>query len=322
LAALLIFADAALDVAVLEVGLGGRLDAVNIIDADIAIVSNIDLDHQEWLGNSRDLIAIEKAGIFRHGKAVVCAQVSPPQTLLDAAAALKCPVYLPGQDYRWQLDSHQLRWSWHGYHPKATLAGALVLENLPVPQLALANVASALQAAVLSGLVSELLSDNNKVAEVLAQLNLPGRQQWITVPATSARVMLDVAHNPHAATALALRLKNELAATINTSGKVRMVLAMMADKDHEGFYRALENQVDFWYITHFDLARCLPANDLAEKWQKLAHRSSENLSMQIYDNVVQGFDSACQQASEHDIIVVCGSFITVSDVMSALARRV
>jgi dihydrofolate synthase/folylpolyglutamate synthase len=322
LAALLIFADAALDVAVLEVGLGGRLDAVNTIDADIAIVSNIDLDHQEWLGNTRDLIAIEKAGIFRHGKAVVCAQVSPPQTLLDAAAALECPVYLPGRDYRWQLDSHQLQWSWHGHHPKPSIAPALVLKNLPVPQLALENVASALQAAVLSGLVSELLSDNNRVAKALTQLNLSGRQQWITVPATPARVMLDVAHNPHAATALALRLKNEQAAAINSSGKVRMVLAMMADKDHDGFYRALENQVDFWYIAHFDLARCLPANDLAGKWQRLAHRSGKNLSMQTYENVVQGFDSACQQASEHDIIIVCGSFITVSDVMSALACRV
>jgi dihydrofolate synthase / folylpolyglutamate synthase len=319
LAALLIFADAALDVAVLEVGMGGRLDAVNIVDADIAIVTNIDLDHQEWLGNTRDLIAIEKAGIFRHGKAVVCAEVSPPQTLLDAAGALDCPVYLPGRDYRWRLDDAAQQWSWQGSCEQGIPEASLVaLDGLPIPQLALSNVASALQAALLSG----LLSDTTKIGKSLAQLGLPGRQRWIEVPGIHAKVMVDVAHNPHAAAALAERLKKELAASINRDARVHMVLAMMADKDHEGFYRALENRVDFWYIAHFESTRCLPAKMLADKWQLLAQQSGNTLTMQVFDSVMQGFDSACKQASENDIIVVCGSFITVSDVMSALESRV
>lgn len=320
LAALVIFAEAALDVAVLEVGMGGRLDAVNIVDADIVIVTNIDLDHQEWLGNTRELIAIEKAGVFRRGIPVVCAEEAPPHTLLDAAAVLGCPVHLPGRHYHWSLADNNQRWSWQGRdHTGATLQ----LTHLPVPQLALSNVASALQAAVLSG----LLADLNKVAAALTQLDLPGRQQWLTVSGTRARVMVDVAHNPHAAAALAARLKNERCAPIkeqagNTNAKVHMVLAMMADKDHAGFYRALENQVDFWYIAHFNLARCLPANILANKWQALAQQSGSDLLMQVFDSVVQGFDKACQQASEQDIIVVCGSFITVSDVMCALDSKV
>ncbi|MDO9521536.1 MAG: bifunctional tetrahydrofolate synthase/dihydrofolate synthase [Pseudohongiella sp.] len=318
LAALLIFADTALDVAVLEVGMGGRLDAVNIVDADIAVVTNIDLDHQEWLGNTRDVIAIEKAGIFRRGKVVVCAEELPPQTLLDAAFALDCPVYLPGRDYRWCLDDTARLWSWQGWSQQGLQGTEVALHDLPIPQLAPGNVASALQAAFLSG----LLTDTAMIAKALAQLNLAGRQQWIDVPGTRAKVMVDVAHNPHAATALAERLKNERAASINSSAKVHMVVAMMADKDHEGFYRALENQVDFWYIAHFELARCLPAEMLADKWQLLAQQSGKSLTMQVFNNVVQGFDCACQQASEHDTIVVCGSFITVSNVISALESRV
>lgn len=320
LAALIIFAGAALDVAVLEVGMGGRLDAVNIIDADIAIVTNIDLDHQEWLGDTRELIAIEKAGVFRRGKAVVCAERFPPQTLLDAAAALDCPVYLPARDYQWALADDHKHWSWQGRdHSGATLS----LGHLPATQLAQSNVASALQAALLSGLIS----DTGKIADALATVTLPGRQQWITVPGTRARVMVDVAHNPHAAGALALRLQNERDTPINNQRinadtKVHLVLAMMADKDHSGFYRALENQTDFWYIAHFDSARCLPARELAGKWQILAQQTGKNLSMQVFDTVVQGFDKACEQASEHDIVVVCGSFITVCDVMSMLESRV
>lgn len=317
LAGLLVFAEAALDVAVLEVGMGGRLDAVNIVDADIAVVSNVDLDHQDWLGDTRDLIAIEKAGIFRPGRPVVCAEREPPQALLDAAAILACPVYLPGRDYHWQAEpadnEGEERWHWQGWSAGADAAlNMLTLEGLPMPALALSNVASALQAALLSGLVR----DTSKIAPALTGLALPGRQQWL--PSTArARVMVDVAHNPHAARALAARLQREQAASM-PRGRIHMVLAMMADKDHAGFYQALENQVDFWYIAHFDSGRCLPAQTLANIWQSLAQQSGARLQMQVCDSVLQGFDAACQQASERDIIVVCGSFLSVSDVMSAL----
>ena len=314
LAALLIFADASPDVVVLEVGMGGRLDAVNIIDADIAVVTNIDLDHQAWLGPTRELIAIEKAGIFRAGKPVVCAERSPPATLLAAADALGCRVYLAGRDFDFTEEDHQ-QWSWRGLQQSGT---TLELRHLPVPALALSNVAGALQAAVLTG----MCTDTGKLAMALTSLGLRGRQQWIDVGGCRARVMLDVAHNPHAAAALAERLKKELATPAHSGGQVYMVLAMMADKDHEGFYRALENQVDIWYIAHFKLERCLQANSLADKWRELSARAGRGLQIHVFDSVVQGFDRACEQASERDIIVVCGSFITVADVMTALETRV
>lgn len=329
LAALLIFQQSALDVAVLEVGMGGRLDAVNIIDADIVVVSGIDLDHQEWLGNTREAIAREKAGVFRAGKPVVCGESQPPQSLLDAAAALNCPVYLPGGLYRWAADeSTQSGSTWH-WEGSCLADGALVpltLQNLPKPRLALTNVASALQAAALSGLLSKAVSDpqqwQSKLNETLQLLQLAGRQQWMTIPGSQHKVMVDVAHNPQAARALAERLQQERAACVaegrETPCRIRMVLAMMADKDHDGFYLALEKLVDFWYIADFDLARCLPSASLAAKWQQLASNTGTDIDIQVFNSVVQAFDCAHEQSSEHDIIVVCGSFITVSEVMAAL----
>jgi dihydrofolate synthase / folylpolyglutamate synthase len=329
LAALVIFQQSALDVAVLEVGMGGRLDAVNIIDADIVVVSGIDLDHQEWLGDTREAIAREKAGVFRAGKPVVCGESQPPQSLLDAAAALNCPVYLPGGLYRWATDESTQSastWHWEGH---CLADGALVplsLANLVKPRLALSNVASALQAAALSGLLSKAVSDpqhwHSKLNETLQLLQLAGRQQWMTIPGSHHKVMVDVAHNPQSARALAERLQQERAVRIvegcKPTCKIRMVLAMMADKDHDGFYLALEKLVDFWYIADFDLARCLPSASLAAKWQQLAANTGTDIDIQVFNSVVQAFDCAHEQSSEHDIIVVCGSFITVSEVMATL----
>jgi len=329
LAALLIFQQSALDVAVLEVGMGGRLDAVNIIDADIVVVSGIDLDHQEWLGDTREAIAREKAGVFRAGKPVVCGESQPPQSLLDAAAALNCPVYLPGGLYRWAADeSTQSGSSWH-WQGCCLADGALVplsLANLVKPRLALSNVASALQAAALSGLLTKAVSDpqhwQSKLNETLQLLQLAGRQQWMTMPGSHHKVMVDVAHNPQSARALAERLQQERAVRVAEgcipACKIRMVLAMMADKDHDGFYLALEKLVDFWYIADFDLARCLPSASLAAKWQQLAANTGTDIDIQVFNSVVQAFDCAHEQSSEHDIIVVCGSFITVSEVMATL----
>lgn len=330
LAALLIFQDASLDVAVLEVGLGGRLDAVNIIDADIAVVSSIDLDHQEWLGNTREAIAREKAGIFRAGKPVVCAEPKPPQSLLDAAAALHCPVFLPGNQYTWSTtgaDETAASWTWQGGCAANNTVQPLHLELLVVPRLALNNVASALQAAALSGLLGRALVDtagfHASINRSLSSLQLAGRQQWLAIPGSQQQVMVDVAHNSQAARALAERLQRERAfrqaGPLAQTSQIRLVLAMMADKDHQGFYCALEKQVDFWYIAHFDLARCLPATALAAKWQDLAKASAAQINVQVFDSVVQAFDCAHKQASEQDIIVVCGSFITVSEVMAALS---
>ncbi|MEX2335393.1 MAG: Mur ligase family protein, partial [Pseudohongiella sp.] len=153
LAALMIFQEADLDVMVLEVGLGGRLDAVNIVDADIAVVTSIGLDHQEWLGDTREAIAVEKAGIFRHRKPVVCTESDPPITLLQAASALSCPVYRAGRDFIASTSLVDERWHWRGRMGAANNTGrqmqALTVANLPVAALAPSNIAGALQAVCL-----------------------------------------------------------------------------------------------------------------------------------------------------------------------------
>jgi dihydrofolate synthase / folylpolyglutamate synthase len=330
LAALLIFQQSALDVAVLEVGMGGRLDAVNIIDADIVVVSGIDLDHQEWLGDTREAIAREKAGVFRAGIPVVCGESQPPQSLLDAAAVLNCPVYLPGGLYRWAADeSTQSGSAWH-WEGRCLADGALVplsLAHLIKPRLALCNVASALQAAALSGLLAKAVSDpqgwQRRLNETLRLLQLAGRQQWMAIPGSQHKVMVDVAHNPQSARALAERLQQERADRLAQGHiracNIRMVVAMMADKDHQGFYLALQKQVDFWYSASFDLARCLPSASLAAKWQQVAANTGTDIDIQVFNSVVQAFDYAHEQSCEHDILVVCGSFITVSEVMAALS---
>lgn len=330
LAAFLIFRDAGLDVVVLEVGMGGRLDAVNLIDADVAVVATIDLDHQQWLGDTREAIAVEKAGIMRPGKPVVSAETHPPSTLFEAAYALSCPLHLPGRDY--SFEEHGDRsWRWQGKLADSASGGSvLVLENLPMPRLSLNNVASALQALCLSGLVNDVTLLQQRLPDVLSGLCLQGRQQWISTPITAASVLLDVAHNPHAAGALAKAIQKwrerqaiaEEKSSGNVKGRVSMVLAMMADKDHQGFYRALENDVDIWYIAHVELARCMPAQSLSETLQAL-HASSKAADagasgFQAFNTVAEAFSSACAEACAQDMIVVAGSFVTVAEVMSVL----
>lgn len=327
LAAFLIFQQAELDVVILEVGLGGRLDAVNLVDADVAVVASIDLDHQEWLGDTREAIALEKAGIFRAGKPAVCAEAEPPSTLFEAAYALSCPLYLPGRDYMYE-ELSDVSWRWQGKVSDASGAGTqLVLDDLPVPSLSLANVASALQALCLSGLVRDTNVLRQCLPEVLSALRLQGRQQWISTELaaafTPAAILLDVAHNPHAAGALAATLNRWRQRQPQESGKVRVVLAMMADKDHEGFYRALEKEVDFWYIAHFELPRCMSSTVLTEKLAALSGSSAAGSPgtpvFQTFATVPQAFSRACEDASGKDVIVVVGSFVTVSEVMAVLA---
>lgn len=330
LAAFIIFRDAGLDVVVLEVGMGGRLDAVNLIDADVAVVATIDLDHQQWLGDTREAIAVEKAGIMRPGQPVVSAETHPPSTVFEAAHALSCPLHLPGRDYSFEEHSDGL-WRWQGKLVDSTSSGSmLVLENLPMPRLSLNNVASALQAFCLSGLVNDVELLQQRLPNVLSGLWLQGRQQWVGTPITAASVLLDVAHNPHAAGALAMAIQKwrerqrvaDEKSSDTVRGRVSMVLAMMADKDHQGFYRALENDVDFWYIAHVELARCMPAQSLSETLQAL-HGSSNaaesgDSGFQTFNTVTEAFTSACAAACAQDMIVVAGSFVTVAEVIEVL----
>lgn len=325
LAALLIFQDADLDVWVLEVGLGGRLDAVNIVDADIAVVTSIGLDHQEWLGDTREAIALEKAGIFRPGKPVVCTESDPPLALLDVAASLSCPVYRLGRDFIATPSLVDGSWHWRGRLGDSADPGRvlhLTAADLPPATLAPNNIAGALQAVCLTGLIPSGQWLQTQLPAILSTLVLPGRQQWFLPPLFPVPVVMDVAHNPQAGQSLAAAIQRQRQQVLLQSGcigSVRVVLAMMADKDHAGFYQALEKQTDFWYIAHFDLPRCLAAETLAEKFLQFGEGKRSMAALSTFASVREAFDAACSDAVDGDIIVVTGSFITVSDVMSGMS---
>ena len=327
LAALQILTQTPLDVAILEVGLGGRLDAVNLVDADIAVITSIGLDHQDWLGDTREAIAIEKAGIFRPGIPVVCTESDPPASLLQKIAELNCQLFLRDRDFAYNAQEAEQevgqeaeqgtktvgggrRWQWRGKDSRGT---PVTLKDLPPSTLALANVAGALQ---VTALVADKTCDGDwperlaqAAPQVLSQLTLAGRQQWARTP-LGQQLVLDVSHNTDAARALATTLNQWRAE--HPEARVHLVLAMMQDKDHAGYYHALENAIDFWYIAHFDLPRCMPA---AKLHAALLAEGAPSARLASSPDVSEALSEACQRAGEGDLIVVSGSFITVSEIM-------
>lgn len=289
ISALNLFRDANLDVVILEVGLGGRLDATNIVDADVAVITSIALDHTDWLGPDRESIGREKAGVFRAGKPAVVGEADMPHTIADVAAEKGAQLLQINRDWQWQKQENS--WSLQDEHGE--------LRDLPLPQVPLPNTATALTALRASGLnVSEAV-----IREHLPLAILPGRFQTVS---EAPRVILDVAHNPHAAHYLASRL-----AELPKSGKVHAVVGMLHDKDIAGTLAALAPQVDCWFCAPLDGPRGATADEL------IAHLESGH----AYDNVDAAWQAARQQAAPEDVILVCGSFHTVAQVMESMSAE-
>lgn len=295
LAALSLFQDAAPEVALLEVGLGGRLDAVNIVDADVALVSSIGIDHVDWLGSDRAHIALEKAGIFRPGRAAVCADPDAPSALIEHAARLGAPLCLAGRDYRhWTEPPH---WSWEGLGrrraalPPPGLAGEIQLQNA---------------AAVLA--VVELLGlgvGEHELRAGLQAARLPGRLQVLS---GEVIYVLDVAHNPDAARALARGLQ-----AVACGGRTLAVLGMRADKDAAGVARALGERVDAWYAAGLPAPQGRSGAQLAEVLREARVRAP----VRACATVAEACKAAALDAAQGDRIVVCGSFHTVAAALEA-----
>jgi dihydrofolate synthase/folylpolyglutamate synthase len=294
LAAFDLFARAELDVAVLEVGLGGRLDAANLVDADVALVTAIDIDHAAWLGNDREVIAREKAGIFRPGHPAVCSDPHPPQSLMDYAEELGTPLSLPERDFRFEQNGDS--WSWSGVQMQRPA--------LPLPALRgsfqLSNAAGVLR-------VLELLADRLPVATQhlrhgLLTATLPGRFQVLQgeVP-----VIVDVAHNPQSAAALAANLH-----VMPCSGRTLAVVAMLADKDQASVVRELVPVVAAWYVAGLDVYRGSDAATLADV---IASTSSQPVHR--CSTVAEALQAARKEACSGDRIVVFGSFYTVAEAL-------
>ena len=303
LAILHLLSQAKLDVAILEVGLGGRLDAVNVIDADVAIVTSVDIDHTDYLGDTREAIGFEKAGIFRPGKAAICSDPVPPQSLIDHAAAIGADLWLMGRDFNYSGDKQQ--WNYGGREQRRN--------SLAYPSLRGANQilnATAVLAA-LEVLKLTLPVGAQEVRTGLVTVELPGRFQ--VLPGRPS-VILDVAHNPHAASALNQNLGN-----MGFHPYTYAVFGSMLDKDIDGVLAAMSEHVDHWCLTGLPSPRAATASELAAKVQIMLEDkpdSSEH-TVSIFDDPAQAFANAMSRAGENDRIVVFGSFLTVAGVMKA-----
>ncbi len=300
LAAWEVFAAANIDVAILEVGLGGRLDAVNVYEPDAAIVTGVALDHTDWLGPDRESIGREKAGIFRAGKPAICADPQPPQSLLDHATAIGADLQLIGRDFGYFGDKAQ--WTWWGRNNLRR--GGLANPGIRGTQ-QLANASAAL--AALDALKTKLPVDMQSVRRGLIELELAGRFQL--VPGKPA-IVLDVAHNPQAVSVLASNL-GDMGFYANTHA----VVGMLADKDITGALTALKGKVAHWYVASLDVPRGAPADALA------AIADGLDGTVAAFDDVASAFAAARKAAGEDDRILAFGSFYTVAAVMRALKER-
>jgi dihydrofolate synthase/folylpolyglutamate synthase len=290
-------AQAHLDVAILEVGLGGRLDAVNIIDADCAVITSIDLDHMAILGKDRERIGFEKAGIMRGGRPVIVSDPVPPQSVIDHAAAVGAELWLFGRDFNFSGDKQQ--WAWAGRDRRYSgmaypaLRGANQLINA-------AGVLAALEA-----LRQRIPITAQAVRNGLAMVELPGRFQ--IVPGQPVLV-LDVAHNPHSVAALAANLD-----AMGFYPTTHAVFGAMADKDLLPMLQKVNPMVDKWYFTDLPLPRAAKAADLQHAWQ--AQNTRTDVASSAHADPMQALQAAIEAADPADRIVVFGSFYTVGGVL-------
>lgn len=300
LAAFDLFARADLDIALLEVGLGGRLDATNIVDPDIAVITSIALDHQDWLGNTRESIGYEKAGIMRAGIPAVCGDLDPPLPLIHHAESLAVELDCREQQFGGELTQDAsgavVGWHWWGHRNKEKIR----FENLPVPAIPLANAATAIQALMHLGLPI----DAHHLETGLRQAKLAGRFQRLQSPVP---MILDVAHNPEAAEYLASQLEKE-----NVPGKIYGVIGMLSDKDSEAVIQQLAPLIGHWAACDLDAGRALSAQDMADKIRQF------DGDVDIYPDVGSALKSLSKSMTEEDLLVVLGSFYTVSAALEFL----
>ncbi len=298
LAALWLFQREGLDLAVLEVGLGGRLDAVNIVDADVAVITTVDIDHRDWLGDDREAIGMEKAGIIRGWKPVVLGEIDPPSSVLRRAYLVGANAIRFGSDY-FAEPIDETSWRWRDV--STTL-------ELPQPQLwaPVQRVNAAAAIAALSA--SELEIPQAAWAEGIASATVAGRLQ--AFERDGVEILVDVGHNPQAARELAAAL-----ATRPASGRTLAVYAALADKDVHGVVQALQPRVDQWLLAGLDGegSRGQSAQALQARLQDTAAAAAP-----MHDSVGQALQQALEQARAGDRVLVFGSFHTVAAALHVL----
>lgn len=336
LAALLLFRAAGLDAVILEVGLGGRLDAVNIVDTDCAILTSIDLDHTEWLGNTREEIGLEKAHIFRPGKPAICADPVPPETVISHAREIGADLWLFGTDFNYSGDRQQWAYGGRGQRRNALAYPALRGANQ------LINASAAL--AALEALRPKLVVTQQEVRQGLMHVSLPARMQILPgLPAT----ILDVAHNPHAAAALGQNLDS-----MGHYPHTYAVVGMLHDKNISETLARLTRRVDRWLCASIGGPRGTTGAELAEIVRGLAGDTAapdpfmaqtaevsrkdrkpgvraaprpavarRDVQVTAFDSPEQAFAEARRLATDNDRILVFGSFATVGPILQVLRQE-
>ncbi len=315
LAAMWHFVQTGVEIAILEVGLGGRLDAVNAFEPSCAVVTSVDLDHQDFLGDTRESIGYEKAGVYRPAIAAICGDANPPASLVAQAHEIQADFMTMHRDFDYLM--HADGWQYK--------ANEQIRYTLPLPALAgqyqLNNAACAI--AAVESLQARLPVAQAAIKNAMQLVRLAGRFQTVA-GLYSPRVILDVAHNPHAARALAANLGEiKMQSSSAVTAKTFAVFAMLADKDIKGVIDALKHEVDAWYVADIYHARGARAIDLA----KLINSAIADVSVKVFTSADDAYQQACidiqacVQGNENDKIVVFGSFFTVSTVMQFLSNQ-
>lgn len=299
LAAMLLFIRAKVDIAILEVGLGGRLDAVNVFDADCAILTSIGMDHMDYLGNTREEIGFEKAGIFRKGKTAICAETNVPETINQQAEKIGVNFLQINEDFGYVAEQKQWHfWGMEGNRhclPYPALRGSVQLNN-----------ASACLAA-LDAFAQYLPVSMNDVRHGLLDVSLPGRFQILS---NKPMIILDVAHNTDAAHVLADNLD-----AMQPYQHTYAVFAMLKDKDIAGVVKALKHCVDIWLISTIHAPRGADANELLKILNEVGINGA-NKALHVFSDPVAAYRYACEHATNNDRICVLGSFYTVSAILN------
>ncbi len=301
LAAFWLFERAELDAVILEVGLGGRLDAVNLIDADLALITSIGLDHADWLGDTRESVAFEKAGILRANKPALCGDLDPPLPLLERVAELDCPFFARALDYSFQVEV--CAWRWNGLNSRGEV---LQLNNLPLLDLPLENAALAVQAYALL----DLPWHAEQIASALVSTRMVGRldRRVVRWQGKVLTLLLDVGHNPQAAEYLAQTL-----AAKPLKGKRLAVFGLLGDKDLRGVISPLLSEVQGWGVVDLPTTRSRSADEI--KTVLL----SFGANVEAYSDVAAALQAQCVKATAEDEILLFGSFYCVAQALEWLA---
>lgn len=303
LAALDYFSRANLDVLLLEVGLGGRLDAVNIIDANVAVITSISIDHQSWLGINCEQIGFEKAGVFRAKRAAVFGGLNMPCSVRKHADELQVDLYSQGKNFNYTVADKaingELFWQWQGGINNNTC-----FKQLPLPALGLENAATAIQTILLLGLKVNI----EAIKSGLQTAKLPGRYQKLN---TKVPTILDVAHNAESVTKLALNLKSEA-----VLGKKYALFGILNDKDYETIISIMLPHIDYWTICEPMSARVKPGQEIVECLKK-----TQQTPVELCPNINKALNHLYQNLHQDDLLIVFGSFYTISETLQYIEAK-